>query len=84
MNKALEMRRPQAFERFFDMTCSTLGLLFLLPLLAGVALVILLDDGSPVLFSSDQSRSKREVVPHLEVQDDALWQPWKRYYGGGR
>lgn len=51
MNKALEMRRPQAFERFFDMTCSTLGLLFLLPLLAGVALVILLDDGSPVLFS---------------------------------
>jgi len=51
MNKAPEIGRSQALARFFDVACSAVGLLFLIPVFAGVALVILLDDGPPVLFS---------------------------------
>jgi lipopolysaccharide/colanic/teichoic acid biosynthesis glycosyltransferase len=51
MNKALGILLSQVSERFFDMTCSAAGLLFLMPVFAGVALVIILDDGPPVFFS---------------------------------
>jgi lipopolysaccharide/colanic/teichoic acid biosynthesis glycosyltransferase len=51
MNKAPGIKRSESFERLFDMTCSAAGLLLLLPVLAGVALVIILDDGAPVLFN---------------------------------
>ena len=50
MNQALRVRVSKA-ERFFDVACSAAGLLFLLPVFAFVALMIVLDDGSPVLFS---------------------------------
>jgi lipopolysaccharide/colanic/teichoic acid biosynthesis glycosyltransferase len=51
MSKAPGIKRSESFERLFDATCSAAGLLLLLPVLAGVALVIILDDGAPVLFS---------------------------------
>ena len=51
MNKAPGIKQSESFERFFDVTCSAAGLLLLLPVLAGVALVIILDDGPPVLFN---------------------------------
>jgi lipopolysaccharide/colanic/teichoic acid biosynthesis glycosyltransferase len=51
MHQAAGIRRSESFERFFDVTCSAVGLLLLLPVLAGVALVIIFDDGSPVLFN---------------------------------
>jgi lipopolysaccharide/colanic/teichoic acid biosynthesis glycosyltransferase len=51
MHKVAGMRRSESFERFFDVTCSAAGLLLLLPVLAGVALVIIFDDGAPVLFN---------------------------------
>jgi lipopolysaccharide/colanic/teichoic acid biosynthesis glycosyltransferase len=45
------MRLPQAFERSFDVACSAIGLLLLMPAFVAVALTIILDDGSPVFFS---------------------------------
>ena len=48
---ASEMQPPQAFERIFDVMCSAVGLFLLMPAFAGIALAIILDDGSPVLFS---------------------------------
>jgi lipopolysaccharide/colanic/teichoic acid biosynthesis glycosyltransferase len=58
----LSGRRPyQAFERFFDVTCSAAGLLLLMPVFVGVALMIILDDGPPVLFS--QTRVGRNGKP---------------------
>src|SRR5689334_507262 len=51
MSKAPGIKRSESFERLFDATCSAAGLLLLLPVLAGVALVIILDDGPPVLFN---------------------------------
>jgi lipopolysaccharide/colanic/teichoic acid biosynthesis glycosyltransferase len=51
MNKTPRRRRRQVFQRFLDMVCSSAGLLLLSPLFAGIALVILLDDGPPILFS---------------------------------
>ena len=51
MNKAPGIKRSESFERLFDVTCSAAGLLLLLPVLAGVALVIIFDDGLPVLFN---------------------------------
>jgi lipopolysaccharide/colanic/teichoic acid biosynthesis glycosyltransferase len=51
MNNVPGIRPSHTIERFFDVTCSAAGLLLLLPVLAGVALVIMFDDGPPVLFS---------------------------------
>src|SRR6266852_5941420 len=51
MNRAPGIKRSESFERLFDVTCSAAGLLLLLPVLAGVALVIIFDDGLPVLFN---------------------------------
>jgi lipopolysaccharide/colanic/teichoic acid biosynthesis glycosyltransferase len=51
MNEARGRRLRQAAERLFDMTCAAAGLLFLLPVFAAIAAVILWDDGFPILFS---------------------------------
>jgi lipopolysaccharide/colanic/teichoic acid biosynthesis glycosyltransferase len=51
MNRATGIRQSESFERFFDVTCSAAGLLLLLPVLAAVALLIIFDDGPPVLFN---------------------------------
>jgi lipopolysaccharide/colanic/teichoic acid biosynthesis glycosyltransferase len=51
MNRTPGIGRSESFERLFDVTCSAAGLLLLLPVLAGVALVIIFDDGLPVLFN---------------------------------
>jgi len=51
MNRAPVIELSRAFERFFNVACSAVGLLFLMPVFAGIALVIILDDGPPVLFS---------------------------------
>jgi lipopolysaccharide/colanic/teichoic acid biosynthesis glycosyltransferase len=51
MNRASAGRAQQAFERLFNATCATAGLVFLVPVFAGLALVVLLDDGPPVFFS---------------------------------
>jgi lipopolysaccharide/colanic/teichoic acid biosynthesis glycosyltransferase len=51
MNRVPEIKQSESLERFFDVTCSAAGLLLLLPVLAGVALVIIFDDGPPVLFN---------------------------------
>ncbi len=40
----------QTFARMFDVICSAAGLLLLMPVFAGVAVVIITDDGPPVLF----------------------------------
>lgn len=61
MNKASGIRLSPVLERFFDVTCSALGLLFLMPVFVGIALVILFDDGPPVLFS--QTRIGRNGKP---------------------
>lgn len=42
--------RMRAFKRLFDVALATAGLVLLAPLLIGVALAILLEDGGPVLF----------------------------------
>jgi lipopolysaccharide/colanic/teichoic acid biosynthesis glycosyltransferase len=55
-------RGPQkAFGRIFDVACAAAGLVLILPVLAGIALVILLDDGPPVFFS--QTRVGRNGKP---------------------
>lgn len=41
-------------KRAFDFTASVIGLLILLPLLLGIALWILLDDGRPVFFRQER------------------------------
>jgi len=51
MNKVSGMNPSQAFLRSFDVICCAAGLLVLMPVFAGVALVIVLDDGPPILFS---------------------------------
>jgi lipopolysaccharide/colanic/teichoic acid biosynthesis glycosyltransferase len=61
MNRTPEMRLSPAFQRFFDTACSATGLLFLAPVLAGIALVIMLDDGLPVFFT--QTRVGRKGKP---------------------
>ena len=47
--------------RLFDALCAVAGLVLILPVLAGIALVILLDDGPPALFS--QTRVGRNGKP---------------------
>jgi lipopolysaccharide/colanic/teichoic acid biosynthesis glycosyltransferase len=61
MNRTPGIRLSPAFQRFFDLACSAAGLLFLTPVLAGIALVIMLDDGPPVFFT--QSRVGRNGKP---------------------
>jgi lipopolysaccharide/colanic/teichoic acid biosynthesis glycosyltransferase len=51
MNRASGRRPYQAFERLFHATCAAAGLVFLVPVFAGIALVVILDDGPPVFFS---------------------------------
>jgi lipopolysaccharide/colanic/teichoic acid biosynthesis glycosyltransferase len=51
MNRASGRRPYQAFERLFNATCAAAGLVFLVPVFAGIALVVILDDGPPVFFS---------------------------------
>ena len=54
MNKTRGIRLSPAFQRSFDMACSAAGLLFLAPVLAGITLAILLDDGLPVFFTQNR------------------------------
>jgi lipopolysaccharide/colanic/teichoic acid biosynthesis glycosyltransferase len=61
MNRTPGIRLSPAFQRFFDTGCSAAGLLFFAPLLAGIALVIMLDDGPPVFFT--QTRIGRKGKP---------------------
>ena len=61
MNRVRAALASQAFERFFDVMCSVAGLLLLAPVLAGIALVIVFDDGSPILFS--QTRAGKDGKP---------------------
>jgi lipopolysaccharide/colanic/teichoic acid biosynthesis glycosyltransferase len=61
MNRTPGIRLSPAFQRFFDLACSSAGFLFLAPVLAGIALVIMLDDGPPVFFT--QSRVGRNGKP---------------------
>jgi lipopolysaccharide/colanic/teichoic acid biosynthesis glycosyltransferase len=50
MNGARSRRLRPAFERLFDVLCATAGLLVCMPLFAGVALMIIWQDGPPVFF----------------------------------
>jgi lipopolysaccharide/colanic/teichoic acid biosynthesis glycosyltransferase len=52
--------RP-ALKRLFDATCAATGMLLLMPVIAGLALLIVWDDGLPVLFS--QTRVGRRGRP---------------------
>src|SRR6185369_2422435 len=61
MIRPASTRLRQPFERFFDVTCSAAGLLFLMPVFAGIALMIVRDDGWPVFFS--QTRVGRKGKP---------------------
>ena len=61
MNRVPGSARPQAFKRLFDVICAAIGLLFLTPLFAILALLIVLRDGAPVLFS--QTRIGRNGKP---------------------
>jgi lipopolysaccharide/colanic/teichoic acid biosynthesis glycosyltransferase len=61
MIRSSSTRLRQASERFFDVTCSAAGLLFLMPVFAGIALMIVRDDGWPVFFS--QTRVGRKGKP---------------------
>jgi len=61
MNRARSGRLRQAVSRFFDVVCASSGLLFLMPVMAALALVILWDDGPPVSFC--QTRVGRRGRP---------------------
>jgi lipopolysaccharide/colanic/teichoic acid biosynthesis glycosyltransferase len=61
MSRTRGIRLSPAFQRFFDTACSAAGLLFLAPVLGGIALVIVLDDGLPVFFT--QTRVGRKGKP---------------------
>lgn len=61
MNRSPGIRLSPAVQRFFDTVCSAAGLLFIAPVLAGIALVIMLDDGLPVFFT--QTRVGRKGKP---------------------
>jgi lipopolysaccharide/colanic/teichoic acid biosynthesis glycosyltransferase len=61
MKRSPGLRLSPAFQRFFDAACSAAGLLFIAPMLAGIALVIILDDGLPVFFT--QTRIGRNGKP---------------------
>jgi exopolysaccharide biosynthesis polyprenyl glycosylphosphotransferase len=59
-------RSTMAMKRAMDITVSALGLVLLSPLLLGVALWILLDDGRPVFFR--QRRAGKDGVPFTMVK----------------
>jgi lipopolysaccharide/colanic/teichoic acid biosynthesis glycosyltransferase len=61
LGRALPGRLRRAFYRLFDVTCAAAGLLFLAPVLAALAVVILCDDGTPVFFA--QTRVGRKGKP---------------------
>ena len=61
MNRWPGIRLSPTFQRFFDTACAAAGLLLLAPVLAGIALVIMLDDGLPVFFT--QTRVGRKGKP---------------------
>jgi lipopolysaccharide/colanic/teichoic acid biosynthesis glycosyltransferase len=61
MNRSPGIRLSPAFQRVFDTACSAAGLLFIAPVLAGIALMIMLDDGLPVFFT--QTRIGRNGKP---------------------
>jgi lipopolysaccharide/colanic/teichoic acid biosynthesis glycosyltransferase len=61
MNQARSKRMRTALARFFDAAFAASGLLLALPLLAMLALVVLMDDGPPVLFS--QTRVGKDGKP---------------------
>lgn len=46
----MSQRIRSAMPRLFDASCALWGLLILFPVLAGLAMAILLDDGPPILF----------------------------------
>jgi lipopolysaccharide/colanic/teichoic acid biosynthesis glycosyltransferase len=54
---------PAVLERLFDVACAFSGLLLLMPVFAGIALLILWDDGRPVLFR--QTRVGRAGKPFI-------------------
>jgi lipopolysaccharide/colanic/teichoic acid biosynthesis glycosyltransferase len=54
-------RPRQALYRLFDVTCAAVGLLFLMPAMAAIAVVVLCGDGPPVFFS--QTRVGRRGKP---------------------
>src|SRR5262249_43173265 len=51
MNEASARRMQPAWTRLFDMFCAIAGLLLLMPVLVMISLVVICDDGPPVLFS---------------------------------
>ena len=61
MNRPQSRRLRQVFYRLFDVACAAAGLLLLMPLLAALAVVILWNDGPPILFS--QTRVGRGGKP---------------------
>jgi lipopolysaccharide/colanic/teichoic acid biosynthesis glycosyltransferase len=60
-NPPTRERLRQALYRLFDATCAGVGLVVLLPVFAGLALVIVWDDGAPVFFG--QTRVGRNGKP---------------------
>ena len=68
MNKRPGMRLSQTFKQVLRCDVFRRRLCcFLCRSWPRVALVIILDDGLPVLFSQTQSRKKRQALSHLEV-----------------
>jgi lipopolysaccharide/colanic/teichoic acid biosynthesis glycosyltransferase len=61
MNRTPGIRLSPALQRCFDTACAAAGLVLLAPVLAGIALVIMLDDGLPVFFT--QTRVGRKGKP---------------------
>ena len=61
MNGVTGRMLHRAFERLCDVVGACAGLLFLMPVFAGLALVVLWNDGPPVLFS--QTRVGRNGKP---------------------
>jgi len=61
MSRVFPARSPRAPGRVFDAVCAACGLALIFPVLIGIAVVILLDDGPPVLFS--QTRIGRNGEP---------------------
>jgi lipopolysaccharide/colanic/teichoic acid biosynthesis glycosyltransferase len=61
MTRMPDSRFRPALKRLFDATCAATGMLLLMPVFAGLALLIVWDDGLPVLFS--QTRVGRSGRP---------------------
>lgn len=61
MTRMPDSRFRPALKRLFDATCAATGMLVLMPVFAGLALLIVWDDGLPVLFS--QTRVGRSGRP---------------------